>query len=251
MNRCNGTCPFCPVNATQPQREYARMTDELFRKIIDDLADINYQNTISLYSNNEPFLDERIIDFHRYANEKLPRASFLLYTNGSLLTFDKFTEIMPFLDLLIIDNYNDKKEINTPELKRIYDFIQENDEIGGRVIFDFRLLNEVFTSRGGQAPNKKGKNDKRTVNIVCPLPFRQLIIRPTGKVSLCCNDALGRYTLGDLNTQTIAEVWASPEYQRIRGEMLRNGRKNLMLCRDCDSVFEPGEVTTRKRPRKD
>ena len=96
------------------------MTDELFRKIIDDLADMNYTNGIALFSNNEPFLDERIIDFHRYANEKLSRAIFHLYTNGSLLTFDKFLALMPYLDKLIIDNYNDDKEINTPELRRIY-----------------------------------------------------------------------------------------------------------------------------------
>ena len=52
------------------------MSEELFRKIIDDLAGMHYTNRIALYSNNEPFLDERIIDFHKYANEKLPHAIF-------------------------------------------------------------------------------------------------------------------------------------------------------------------------------
>lgn len=101
------------------------MTDELFRKIIDDLAEINYAGEIALYSSNEPFLDERIIDFHRYANERLPGATFKLLTNGSLLTFDKFIEIMPYLDRFIIHNYNDKMKINTPELQKIYDYIHD------------------------------------------------------------------------------------------------------------------------------
>ncbi len=60
------------------------MTEELFRKIIDELAEMNYSNGISLYSNNEPFLDERIIDFHKYANEKLPPMQFLVFTQTAL-----------------------------------------------------------------------------------------------------------------------------------------------------------------------
>ncbi len=247
INRCNGMCPFCPVNITQPQRPYAKMSEELFRKIIDDLASMNYSNNISLFSNNEPFLDERITDFHKYANEKLPAAHFSLFTNGSLLTLDKFIEIMPYLDRLIIDNYNDNGEINTTELKHIYDYINAHPEISSRVSFVIRPLNEIRTSRGGQAPNKKGRNETVFRNVLCPLPFRQFIIRPTGEVSLCCNDPLGRYTLGDMNTQTIAEVWHSEKYEAVRREMLTNNRKNLMLCRDCDVVYQFDQPSSRKR----
>ena len=225
----------------QPQRPYAKMTEELFRKIIDELAEMNYTNGIALFSNNEPFLDERIIDFHRYANEKLPHAVFHLYTNGSLLTFEKFLEIMPYLDKLIIDNYNDEGKINTPELEKIYAYIQEHHEYDKRVNFWFRLQNEVITSRGGQAPNKQGKNDSRAVRVFCALPFRQFIIRPTGKVSLCCNDPLGVYTLGDLNRQSISEVWNSEQYRKIRKEMLVTVMHRQQRDRDHDMnviIFE-------------
>ena len=213
------------------------MTDDLFKKIIQELADINYSVSISLYSNNEPFLDERIIDFARYAREKLPNARFVMYTNGTLLTFGKFLEIAPCFDKFMIDNYNDNKQINTPELQKIYDYIQAHPEIQTRIFFSFRLQNQVLTSRGGQAPNKIDKNNKGAINVLCPLPFKQLIIRPTGEISLCCNDALGKYTMGDLNVQTISEIWNSEKYKSIRQEMLRNGRKNLLLCKDCDTLW--------------
>lgn len=236
----------------QPQRSYAKMPEELFRKIIDNLAEINYSHNIALFSNNEPFLDERIIDFHKYANEKLPNAVFGLYTNGSLLTFEKFMEIMPYLDKLIIDNYNDQKTINSPELQKIYDYLQKHHELDGHVQFSFRLQNEVLTSRGGQAPNKQSTYDNPAVGVPCALPFEQLIIRPTGEISLCCNDALGKYTLGDLRTQSILEVWNSEKYNEIRREMQMNGRKNLMLCSKCDSILgvgmHTGKYTRRQRP---
>lgn len=234
VNRCNGVCPFCPVNVNEPQREYAKMSTELFYKIIDELVELDYYGKISIYSNNEPFLDERIVDFYEYAYKKLPDAFFNLYTNGTLLTYDKFLRIVNYVDYFVIDNYNDQKEINTEELAKIYEYLQQHTELQNRVHFSFRMQNEVLTSRGGQAPNKKNIR-KKVVKEIYFMPYRQFVIRPTGKVSLCCNDALGKYTMGDVSTNSIAEIWESPKYKSIRQEMLTNGRKNLMLCQACDT----------------
>ena len=154
---------------------------------------------------------------------------------------------MPYLDRLVIDNYNDDLKINTPELQKVYDYLQEHKELRKRVKFWFRRENAVLYSRGGQAPNKQGVKNI-AVNVLCTQPFRQLIIRPTGEISLCCNDAFGKYTLGDISTQSIRDVWNSPEHQAIRTEMLKNGRKNLMLCAECDSLFGPHLMTSRQRP---
>lgn len=52
---------------------------------------------------------------------------------------------------------------------------------------------------------------------------------------MCCNDALGKYTMGDLSAQSINEAWNSEEYKKVRREMLTTGRKNLLLCRECDT----------------
>ena len=157
-------------------------------------------------------------------------------------------EIIPLLDNFVIDNYNDNKELNTGELRRIYDYVEGHPDIKARVRFDFRLQHQVLTSRGGQAPNKKGMNDTDAVNVLCSQPFRQMVVRPTGEVSLCCNDALGMCTLGDVRTQTLAEIWNSEKYQALRNEMLTNGRRNLPLCKDCDSMFT-FEASTGQRMR--
>jgi radical SAM protein with 4Fe4S-binding SPASM domain len=92
----------------------------------------------------------------------------------------------------------------------------------------------VRGTRGGQAPNKlQGK----TLDIPCLVPFNQLIIRPDGKLSLCCQDALGKYTLGDVSKQTLLEAWHSEVYHTIR-EQLIESRENVALCRYCDK-FSP------------
>ncbi len=231
LNRCNGTCPFCPVNVNMPQRERAEMTINLFHKIIDELSDLDYGGKISLYSNNEPLLDNRIIEFHRYAKEKLPKAYFSLFTNGSLLNVEKLQELTKYLDSMVIDNYNDNFKVND-SLREVYAYLQKHDELKNKVNFSMRKQNVILYSRGGQAPNKKNARPRKAK---CLLPFRQMVIRPDGKVSLCCNDALGKYTLGNLNENSIQEIWSGERYIKIRKEMQINGRKNLNLCKNCDS----------------
>ena len=232
INRCNGKCAFCPVNVNEPQRKYAKMTEELFEKIIHDLCELNYRNKISLFSNNEPFLDERIIDWHRYAKNKLPKAYFVLFTNGTLLTLSKMIELMNYCDKLVIDNYSDEGDIND-SLVEIREYLDKEDKYKDRIFFEIRSESEILTSRGGFAPNK-GKS--KTIDAKCALPFQQMVIRPTGEVSLCCNDALGKMTLGDCNIQSIKEIWFGEKYRVVREKMMYQGRKGLDLCCGCDTL---------------
>ncbi len=58
------------------------------------------------------FLDNRIIEFARYAREHVPNAYIYMYTNGTLLTQDKFKAIIPYLDKMIIDNYDDNLQLS-------------------------------------------------------------------------------------------------------------------------------------------
>jgi len=229
VNRCNGKCTFCPVNVNEKQRKYAKMSRELFEKIISELKDIGYSGKIALFSNNEPFLDERIIEWNRIVRGALPEASVYLYTNGSLLNVEKVKEIMKYLDKLIIDNYDEEcLDKNLFEIA----MWKQRDVAGKKVVIVPRKRSEVLTSRGGQAPNKK-KADK--VSAKCFLPYQQLVVRPDGKVSLCCNDALGIYTMGNLNKQSLLEIWNSEKYKIVRKKMKEYGRSKLRLCNNCDT----------------
>lgn len=232
-NRCNGSCSFCPVSKNNDSREEHKMSWELFKKIINNLADLNYDGELCTFSNNEPFLDERIIEMNAYAREKLPKARMHLYTNGTLLTMDKFHGIMKYLDELIIDNYQQELKLIKP-VQEIYDYLMSHEEYKGRVSIVLRKPIEILTSRGGDAPNRT--NVKTFPKNGCALLFEQMIIRPDGKVSLCCNDPLGKNTLGDLNKQTLEEVWYGKPYSRIRS-LVAEGRENWEHCKNCDTFY--------------
>ncbi len=233
INRCNGICSFCPVNRNADPRVETMMSLELFKSIIGQLESLQYSGELALFSNNEPLLDERIIELHQYARKHLPKARMHLFTNGTLLTIPKFEALMSCLDELIIDNYQQELRLIRP-CQEIKDYVEAHPELRRKVTIVLRKPHEVLTSRGGDAPNRKHliSYGEKT----CALPFQQLVIRPDGKISLCCNDPLGKCTLGDLTKETILDVWYGPKYQMVR-KCLAAGRKNWKHCEYCDTFY--------------
>jgi len=230
LNRCNGLCSFCPVNKKDEVRPLAKMTNELFEKIICELHDLDYSGTLALFGNNEPFLDTRIEKFAELARKQLPKARIEVFTNGTVLKLDRFIEIMPNLDYMVIDNYCDDFKWHE-SVKAIRKYLKSNPEHRKKVTIRMRKESALMSTRGGQAPNNK---TQKTLSISCLHPFYHLSIRPDGKISLCCNDALGKYTLGDISKSSMKDVWFGETYVKIR-EQIRRGRAELELCKYCDS----------------
>lgn len=243
INRCNGVCSFCPVNKKADIREFRKMDRELFIKIINELRELKFSGNLALHSNNEPFLDTRIEEFAGIVREALPEVYIYLYTNGTILTEERFLRIIPLLDELVIDNYNDEFEMIEP-VRKIHELCMGQPELDKKVKIYLLKEDELRSTRGGQSPNNKSK---KTLLLPCFLPYVQLIVRPDGKVSLCCQDVYGVYTLGDISKQSIREIWYSENYVKVR-ETLRSkhGRGKMDVCRYCDKT----SIIWKKRRRK-
>ena len=73
------------------------------------------------------------------------------------------------------------------------------------------------------------------LEVSCFLPLSQRIIRRDSKVSQCCEDALGRATIGDVSCRTLSEAWNGPE-RKARQARLRRGRAEDPICCGCDTI---------------
>lgn len=232
INRCNSTCEFCPANRNTDKRPFARMEESLFKKIITELAEINYDGYLNLYINNEPFIDNRIEEWYQYAKESLPKAKMLLYTNGTLLREERFRKIIPFIDKMIINNYSENLELHD-NIKKIYELVKNAEEYWNKdIIIQKRYIKEILSNRAGSAPNKHyvQKNHK-----MCIMPFTDFSIYPNGTVGICCNDALEKTNLGNVSTQSLWEIWTSQEYEFLRKTIGRD-RSSYAFCNGCDFV---------------
>jgi MoaA/NifB/PqqE/SkfB family radical SAM enzyme len=233
FNRCNSTCGFCPVNRTADPRPQARMSEEMFHSVIDQLAAWDYRGVVNLFSNNEPFLDKRIFAFTEYAREKLPLAFVQIISNGTALDVAKVERILPFLSRMVINNYGAELRLHD-NVAAIVDHLNARcPDLAGKLTVGLRQLDEFKSNRGGTSPNRKVRTPVYTSR--CAYPYFQMVIRPDGKISLCCNDALGQETLGDLATSSLRDAWADQRRRRVQDAML-NGRAGNGLCTHCDNL---------------
>ncbi|MBQ6903125.1 MAG: radical SAM protein [Lachnospiraceae bacterium] len=234
LNRCNSTCEFCSANIHAEKRPLRQMTDELYRSIIDQLADWGYKGHLTLYGNNEPLLDKRIVELHNYAREKLPDSFIFMSTNGLALNVEKLDALKPYINQLIINNYALEYKLH-PGVQRVYDHVKAHpdDYRDLEIEIQMRYLKEVLTNRAGSAPNKKVK--EKVITETCLLPFTDMWITPDGRMGLCCCDNFETTTLADLNVMPVREAWNSEAMRKAR-QTIATGRQNYPFCRHCDFI---------------
>ncbi len=234
INRCNSDCAFCTANKYAEKRPYCRMEDELFYRIIDQLAEWGYKGHLTLYGNNEPWLDTRIVEFHKYCREKLPECFIFMSTNGLLLDIDKVKSVLPYIDQLIINNYCEDMKLHK-NVQEIYDYAKENPDVFKDVelLIQMRYAKAVLTNRAGSAPNKK--NTQKIVNETCLMPYTDVFIFPDGRMGICCCDNFESTTMADLNNTHIKDAWNSKQYIKLRQD-IKNSRANYPFCKYCDFI---------------
>lgn len=74
---------------------------------------------------------------------------------------------------------------------------------------------------------------------VCVVPWMHLNFEPSGRVMPCCLTSTHNYESGNLNEQTIEEIWNSPNQRALRKEMIEGKRPEI--CRKC---FDREDVTS-------
>ncbi len=233
-NRCNSTCAFCTANVHAEKRPLMEIDSDLYYKIIDQLADWGYEGHLTLYGNNEPWLDSRIVEFHKYAREKLPKCFIFMSTNGLILDLDKVRQIQPYINQLIINNYCNDMKLHD-NIQKIYDYVSTHEEEFADldIQIQMRYLQEVLTNRAGSAPNKQGAH--KIITETCLMPFTDMWIMPNGKMGICCCDNFEVTDLADLHEVSLRDGWNSKAYQELR-KKIAGGRAGYDFCKYCDFI---------------
>src|SRR5512137_1074774 len=91
VNTCNAKCHFCMYSKPENTLPKGVMSMDLYKKIIDEAAEIPQIDSIAFSALGEPLLDRFIVERVAYARKMRPDwTPFELYTNGVGLTHEKF-----------------------------------------------------------------------------------------------------------------------------------------------------------------
>ena len=238
ISLCNNDCSFCPVSTVNNKRPVVYMEDSLFKKIIDNLADIDFKGRIMPDINNEPLLDEKIFQRINYIREKLgDNVTIFIETNGKLLTLEKVYKFFEAgIDQIYIDDYGDniiKYVFFNQNIRKIFKKIDINKITQNvNLKISHRFKKQLLSDRSGKVKGRKiSPTDKYKF---CDFPFYQLNINPRGEVFICSRDSYWDAITGSVKNNKLEEIWFSEKYTTIRKTLLNN-RRILPLCQRCSS----------------
>lgn len=216
---CNRTCYYCPNSLEGTSTDF--MSEETFKKIIDQLKTIEFSGIINYHFYNEPLLDKRLPSFIRYVKKHLPHCVNRIVSNGDFLSVDLADDLIHagVVDFAItIHDIDDQKLLSKlqPVIKKYPGYVR----VGS-------LHGKPLYNRGGaievQTLDKKDK---------CTDPLELLQFDYKGNVLLCCNDYYREHSFGNITHEKLYKIWRGEEFSKLRRE-LRVGIANLEICRVC------------------
>jgi MoaA/NifB/PqqE/SkfB family radical SAM enzyme len=256
---CNRRCWFCPNSVVDRLSKSEHMPEDLYLRILGDLADADYRQMISYSRYNEPLADRIILRRIEQAKQRLPQAVLHTNTNGDYLTPAYLVELadagLRSLNVQIYlgnDDRYDHERMRT-KLLRTVDQLQLNAALvrddpgvwleataecsGIRMRIYARNFELNGCSRGDSVPIQIAY--RRTSP--CLSPFHHVYIDFNGKVMPCCNlrsDVAGHANavIDDLNTvRDLFLVYASETMAAWRRSLVGFGGKSGH-CSTCSFV---------------
>lgn len=260
---CNAKCIMCNVSNNKSNRQF--ISDELFDNIINQLKPYaNWIEMVLLYGRGEPLIDK---DLENKVGKlkSIGIKKIQVSTNASLLTKDRafklfkngLNDLRISIDSIVEDTYS-KIRVGLclkDVLKNINDTIQVRNDYFPEMPIKIRLVempenkNELqdwmtyWTERIGEhdtaeirqyAAKTAGKINESAGNYPCVSVFSTLTVRSNGIVNLCCGDLTGSMNLGNLNENSILDIWHSEQFESIRNLHLEGKRNKISLCNGCD-----------------
>lgn len=88
----------------------------------------------------------------------------------------------------------------------------------GRDVYAYvkSLDNKWLLSRKGKQEKAKGQDKSHYSKQYCEFPWTSITILADGSVVPCTQDLNGRWVFGNVNEESLAQIWGSPKYQEFR-----------------------------------
>jgi len=250
ISKCNAKCTFCPYPTLERQGD--KMSGWLLDKLIEEMMDFKTPFFVSPFKVNEPLLDKRFYDICRTI-EAATVAHLRIFSNGAALIQRRIDEIAQLervhhlcisLNSHIPEEYEALMNMPFERTAKRLDNLHNQDFPHPVLLTCVGWPNKEFSAYcRNRWPKFKPQVVPKTswlgytesqATTVPDLPCHrwfELSVMSSGIVSLCCQDGEGAFPIGDLNKQTLIQVYNAPLWRERREKQL--SRKQVDVCKTC------------------
>jgi len=261
---CDKRCPFCTLaNAITDLKDITYMDGTLYEKIVKE-CDGKDLKKIGYGVHGEPTMHPEFLSMIKQMRIAVPSSVITTATNGRELR--KRGDASFLLDLMaagcnniILDAYESQTyEIFCKDQNRIMQVaeVHSGDDTsafrqrkGNHIVvnnpkvamFDQqrknKTLNTMGTSMRYEVWQKYGINPGQfPVEKPCAELHQYMTIKADGKVPVCCADGSRSMFIGDVNENSIKEIWTGRNADVMRWALVRRLRGLLLPCYACHRV---------------
>lgn len=279
---CNRSCSFCPVAWHDRGKETMRQA--LYDKVVRELSDLKFDGVAQLFLLSEPMIDHTMAPRAKQLRDACPDVSLYISTNGDVLdailkrsgvtaAVAKLAEYYAAgINVININAYDPGPE----QLDR-YRLIEAEAhlQIGaqhtdhkyrwhrpkGRYLcvtdmrFDEREAvkgTDVFYMRNAEGRAEMKAKGEVVPQRHCMRTQRHIVVLFDGRVPICCaiDPSDESLLVGDINTQSLEEVWNSEIFFKYR-YFTQQARRVLPGCDTCTHKMAFPHVVRKIAPADD
>ena len=234
---CTRKCSFCPRSdsSVYPNRKLF-MSNETMTNIATKCLNEGFEGDFHVSGFGESFTHPSFAELMSILRKTLPNNFIVLTTNGDLLNEKTLNSVIkPNFNKVILSCYDGleykEKFIKFFESNSFHNYeIRElwyNPEETTLSLMERNNFNNRSGSVNVDMENKNGKSP-------CYLPFYKLVLDWNGDALLCCNDWKRAHKgFGNINTESLSEIWYSDEFIKVRDNLILGERKGP-ACSNCN-----------------
>ena len=270
VSTCNLRCPFCfQTDKSFTKKPFMGVMDfELFKKVVDEANDIGVR-AITLGSRGEPTLHKKFADMISYISSKENIFEIKINTNATFLTKEVSRAILEnkVNQVVISGDHYIKDEYERLRLGSNFDEVVSNVDL----LYNMRkkdFPNSITEIRISGVDNEKNLNReayknfwiKRADHVVAQYPLERwntyeneitedlydpceylwdrMYVWFDGKVNPCDADYKSYLSYGNVNENTISDIWNGNTINKLREDHLNRKRTQIEPCNKCGVTFK-------------
>lgn len=204
------------------------MSLETYEMVIKNLEGLDFSGRISYDFYNEPMLHPQFTEIVQLTKKILPKCKIHLYSNGTLLTQNKFNELIKSgIDKFVITQHEQDENKENYIFTNVYKSLNTNDR--EKVIFrsykDLKLVN--------RAGILKQIATEGLALHPCFIPSHMVTVSVDARVISCFEDYNENLVFGDLKKEKLIDIWDKNSYKQFRGSLQKGLRHLFVTCKDC------------------
>jgi MoaA/NifB/PqqE/SkfB family radical SAM enzyme len=268
---CNALCPHCPYTNSNIRKEYQdapHMPERTFRRIADEAG--QYGAYLRISGGGEPMLHPQAVELLVYA--KKVGCKIGLITNGSLFTDEKSVALLNAgvdmiefsVDACDPDTYAivrkglDWNELleNVRRMVTLRNALKSPSKIVASAVaqkgvdmldvekfwveeigVDYLIKRKFLTWGVNTTLDPSRSADPiaylNTDEVPCPFIFERLNIDSRGNVMVCGYDISGNTSMGNVNADSIKDIWHGEGFRFYRDKHLSGRGTDIPMCAGC------------------